>query len=265
MLTATVRSMVAHKLRLLLTTASIALGVALLAGTLILTNTVGTAFDLLFGKIGSGTDAVVRAEAPYTQTEGVGTNRGPIPEDVLTAVRHGCTVAELGLRLFANAERHLKSPDEMRALFAECPDAVARTVEVAEQCTFSLDELRYGMAILRGGGRQLHPVGFGDVEVGGQLASAIERQAGMILNLLQRLQVGLGEGDALLGDTDDTRACCPIVLRAEHDHARDGIDAAGKAPDDRLAARKRDVVRPLGGLDLDIHYLGDNRVAAQRC
>ena len=87
MLTATFRSMVAHKLRLLLTTASIALGVALLAGTLILTNTAGIAFDMLFGKIGSGTDAVVRTEAPYTQTEGIGTNRGPIPDTVLEKVR----------------------------------------------------------------------------------------------------------------------------------------------------------------------------------
>jgi putative ABC transport system permease protein len=87
MLTATFRSMVAHKLRLVLTTASIALGVALLAGTLILTNTMGIAFDMLFGKIGSGTDAVVRTEAPYTQTEGVGTNRGPIPDTVLAKVR----------------------------------------------------------------------------------------------------------------------------------------------------------------------------------
>ena len=66
MFTATFRSMVAHKLRLLLTTVSIALGVALLAGTLILTNTMGIAFDMLFGKIASGTDAVVRTEAPYT-------------------------------------------------------------------------------------------------------------------------------------------------------------------------------------------------------
>jgi putative ABC transport system permease protein len=87
MLTATFRSMVAHKLRLLLTTASIALGVALLSGTLILTNTMGTAFDMLFGKIGSGTDVVVRTEAPYVETEGVGTNRGPIAAEVLDTVR----------------------------------------------------------------------------------------------------------------------------------------------------------------------------------
>ena len=34
-------------------------------------------------------------------------------QDVLTAVRYGCTVSELGERLFANSERHLKSPNEM--------------------------------------------------------------------------------------------------------------------------------------------------------
>ena len=83
MLTATFRSMVAHKLRLLLTAASIALGVALLAGTLVLTNTMGLAFDQLFGKISAGTDAVVRTEAPYTASDGVGTTRGPIAASVL--------------------------------------------------------------------------------------------------------------------------------------------------------------------------------------
>jgi putative ABC transport system permease protein len=103
MFTATFRSMVAHKLRLLLTTASIALGVALLAGTLILTNTMGIAFDMLFGKIGSGTDAVVRTTAPYTQTEGVGTNRGPIDASVLDEVRQvdGVRAAEGAVQGYA--------------------------------------------------------------------------------------------------------------------------------------------------------------------
>ena len=87
MLTTTLRTMVAHKLRLLLTAASIALGVALLAGTLVLTNTMGVAFDQLFGKISAGTDAVVRAEAPYTATEGVGTTRGSIAASVLDEIR----------------------------------------------------------------------------------------------------------------------------------------------------------------------------------
>src|SRR5262249_51654986 len=63
--------------------------------------------------------------------------------DVLTAIRHGVTVAELGARRFANAERHLKSPAEMAALFGRCPQALARTLELAGRCNFSLDSLRY--------------------------------------------------------------------------------------------------------------------------
>ena len=87
MLTASFRSLVAHKLRLLLTMASIALGIALLSGTLVLTNTMGIAFDQLFGKIGSGTDVVVRTEAPFAASDGVGTTRGPIDAKVLDQVR----------------------------------------------------------------------------------------------------------------------------------------------------------------------------------
>ena len=85
MLTATLRAMIAHKLRLVLTTASIALGVAFLAGTLVLTDTMGLAFEQLFGKVSAGTDAVVRTEAPYTAVGGrrhqPGTDRrvGPRP------------------------------------------------------------------------------------------------------------------------------------------------------------------------------------------
>ncbi len=69
--------MVAHKLRLLLTTASIALGIAFLSGTLVLTDTMSLAFDQLFGKVSSGTDAVVRTEASYVESSGVDTSRAP--------------------------------------------------------------------------------------------------------------------------------------------------------------------------------------------
>jgi putative ABC transport system permease protein len=86
MLSATLRGMIAHRLRLVLTTASIALGVAFLAGTLVLTDTMGLAFEQLFGKVSAGTDAVVRSSAPYTATEGVGTSRAPVPDSLLSAV-----------------------------------------------------------------------------------------------------------------------------------------------------------------------------------
>jgi len=86
MLTTTLRGMIAHKLRLALTTASIALGVAFLAGTLVLTDTMGVAFDQLFAKVSAGTDAVVRTEASYTASEGIGTSRAPIDARILDKV-----------------------------------------------------------------------------------------------------------------------------------------------------------------------------------
>jgi error-prone DNA polymerase len=63
--------------------------------------------------------------------------------DVLTAVRHGCTVAAAGELLFPNAQRYLRLPEEMAVLFARYPEALQRTLEIARQTTFSLDELRY--------------------------------------------------------------------------------------------------------------------------
>ena len=64
-------------------------------------------------------------------------------QDVLTCIREGCTIQTAGLRLEANAERHLKSPDEMARLFKPWPEAVAYSLEIAERCRFSLSELKY--------------------------------------------------------------------------------------------------------------------------
>ena len=64
-------------------------------------------------------------------------------QDVLTCIRQHCTVHEAGWRLAANAERHLKPPAEMARLFAGQPAALARTLDIAERCRFSLDELKY--------------------------------------------------------------------------------------------------------------------------
>jgi error-prone DNA polymerase len=63
--------------------------------------------------------------------------------DVLTCIREKCTVAEAGFRLAGNAERHLKPPTEMARLFSAFPDAIARTVEIAQACHFSLGQLKY--------------------------------------------------------------------------------------------------------------------------
>ncbi|AWN38319.1 error-prone DNA polymerase [Methylobacterium radiodurans] len=69
-------------------------------------------------------------------------DRRPL-QDVVSCIREGCTLAEAGYRMEANAERHLKPGDAMARLFADHPEALARTVEIAESCSFSLGDLAY--------------------------------------------------------------------------------------------------------------------------
>src|SRR5262245_18992797 len=73
-------------------------------------------------------------------------------QDVVTAIRLGCTVDELGFRRFASAERHLKDPREMERLFRRHPSALARTQEIADRIAFSLDQLSYQYPVMYEGG-----------------------------------------------------------------------------------------------------------------
>ncbi len=64
-------------------------------------------------------------------------------QDVLTAIRHGVALVSCGRRLKPNAEHALKPPQAFARLFEDDPASVARTLEVAERCRFSLGEIRY--------------------------------------------------------------------------------------------------------------------------
>ncbi|RFB76624.1 error-prone DNA polymerase [Methylovirgula sp. 4M-Z18] len=64
-------------------------------------------------------------------------------QDVVTAIRHNVTIDELGFRRERFADRYLKTPQEMHRLFARYPEALARTIEIADRCRFSLAELAY--------------------------------------------------------------------------------------------------------------------------
>ncbi len=63
--------------------------------------------------------------------------------DVFTALRHHRTLAAAGRLLARNSERYLKSPQEMQALFADLPDAIANTVELSSRLTFTFKDLGY--------------------------------------------------------------------------------------------------------------------------
>jgi error-prone DNA polymerase len=63
--------------------------------------------------------------------------------DVFTCLREHTTLDRAGRLLARNAERHLKSPAEMAALFADLPGAVANSVRLAERLEFTLSDLGY--------------------------------------------------------------------------------------------------------------------------
>jgi error-prone DNA polymerase len=114
--------------------------------------------------------------------------------DVLTAVRHHTMVADLGCRRFANGERYLKAPAQMAQLFAKYPDAIQRTIEAADRCAFSLDELRYEYPdelcpdgqtptaylaeLTWAGARQRYPAG-----IPGKVRQLLERELALIAEL----------------------------------------------------------------------------------
>jgi error-prone DNA polymerase len=63
--------------------------------------------------------------------------------DVLTCIREKTTLDTAGRRLAVNGERGLKGPAEMEPLFADLPDAVAATGELAMRLGFTLKDLGY--------------------------------------------------------------------------------------------------------------------------
>jgi len=63
--------------------------------------------------------------------------------DVVTCIRHGVTLAGAGTRLDPNAERHIKSGDEMARLFALYPQAIAESLRLLDRIKFDLIHLKY--------------------------------------------------------------------------------------------------------------------------
>ncbi|MGR6330752.1 error-prone DNA polymerase [Sphingomonas sp. XXL09] len=85
----------------------------------------------------SGVPIVATTDALY-----VGPEARPL-HDVVTCIREGTTLRHAGRRLAANAERHLKPPEEMLRLFADWPQAMAESVALLDRIGFDLGQLRY--------------------------------------------------------------------------------------------------------------------------
>src|SRR3954447_21670875 len=86
----TFRGLAAKKVRLVLTSLAVVLGVAFMAGTFVLTDTLGSVFDNLFANTTKGVDAVVRAKEPFEASDQQGTGeqtRPPVPASLVDTVR----------------------------------------------------------------------------------------------------------------------------------------------------------------------------------
>ena len=92
------------------------------------------------------TSAARAAGVPLVATNAVlmhRPDRRPVA-DVLSCLRTGRCIDEMGLDLLKNAERRLKSPAEMARLFRDRPEAIEATLDIAGRIGFSLDQLRLG-------------------------------------------------------------------------------------------------------------------------
>ena len=64
-------------------------------------------------------------------------------QDIVTCIRTKSTIDDVGFERERHADRYLKPPEEMERLFPRYPEALRRTMEIVDQCKFSLEELTY--------------------------------------------------------------------------------------------------------------------------
>src|SRR6202166_2609295 len=119
--------------------------------------------------------------------------------DAFTALRHHRTLATAGRLLARNAERYIKSPATMRALFADVPEAIANTMELSSRLEFTLNDLGYEfprypvpegesmMSFLRERTREGWQTRYGSANA--ELKKRARRQIERELNLIERLNL----------------------------------------------------------------------------
>ncbi|HET9596627.1 MAG TPA: error-prone DNA polymerase [Anaeromyxobacteraceae bacterium] len=95
-------------------------------------------------RIGAARAVGKRLAIPVAVTNDAHTHdrrRQPL-QDVLVCIRLGTSVEKAGRRLFPNAERTLKGPEEMAQLWPDFPEGLEVAAEIADACRFRLDEIR---------------------------------------------------------------------------------------------------------------------------
>jgi len=87
MLSTSLKNMLAHRRRLAATAVAVILGVSLIAGTLVLSDTISQTFGGLYTTVYQGTDAVVRSKAAFTGIQNSGAQRPPVDAGLVASLR----------------------------------------------------------------------------------------------------------------------------------------------------------------------------------
>ncbi|GAA1622133.1 ABC transporter permease [Georgenia ruanii] len=234
------RSLLAHKLRLLLTVLSVTVGVAFVSGTFVLSDTMSKAFDELYTGLTKGTDVAVRAKAAYTDITTQGQLR-PLDDDLLDTVADVPGVAAVegsltGFALVLDKDGEPIQPGGAPTLGANAPanpllmgsfsyrsgaapttaDEVALDAATAEKAGFAVgDDVTI---ILEGGPRTFTLAGitgFGETDslAGATMASFEMATAQELLGKTGKVdQINIAAADGV--DPDDLRADVAAVLPA---------------------------------------------------
>jgi putative ABC transport system permease protein len=88
------KGLLGRKLRTALTALAIVLGVAMVSGTFVLTDSIDKAFDTIFSDIYRGTDATITGKSPFDVSDGSGSTVPPFDESLLAEVRELPDVAD---------------------------------------------------------------------------------------------------------------------------------------------------------------------------
>ena len=87
MIKVALRGLVARKFRASLTALAVVLGVSMISGTYVLTDTITNGFDAIFSQSYKNADAIISGKAAFTNVNGNGVETPTFPESVLAKVR----------------------------------------------------------------------------------------------------------------------------------------------------------------------------------
>lgn len=196
MLRIALASVLNHKVRLLLTSLAIVLGVAFVAGSFVLTDTITSSFNNLLGDVSAGTDVYVRPAPPEFGND-LGTLFTSMPEEVVDDV-----AAVDGVRLAEGSVEGLAQiiDTEGNPIGGQGPPTLGFSWGVNEELS--------PVAIAAGDGRP--PTSAGEVVIDRGSASTAGLEIGDVIGIAANGPVeeftlvgiaGFGEADNLLGAT----------------------------------------------------------------